>query len=128
MLRVEICDSADTLLLRLQGRFTGDDAEQTRSLAVHLAARGKLLVDLTEVVFIDRTGEEVLSFLGQFGAEFLAPNSYVFDVCERLNLQVAQNGRSYRSSSGEPPGDQSGTDRSKPRKKVTTSETDYDVH
>ena len=33
MLRVEMRDSAETLILRLEGRFTGDDAEQTRTLA-----------------------------------------------------------------------------------------------
>ena len=117
MLRVEICDSAETLILRLVGRFTGDDAEHTRTLAARFAGRGKFLVDLTEVVFIDAVGEEVLSFLGQFGAQFVATNSYVLDVCERLNLGVAPNGSSYLS--GEPPanGDQSGPNRSKPRKR-----------
>src|ERR1700720_1693608 len=94
MLRVEICDSAETLILKLVGRFTGDDAEQTRTLAARVAAGRNVLVDLTEVVFIDAVGEEVLSFLGRFGAEFLAPNSYVLDVCERLNLRVAPNGSS----------------------------------
>ena len=117
MLRVEIHDSADTLILKLEGRFTGNDAEHTRTLAARFAARGKLLVDLTEVVFIDAAGEEVLSFLGMFGAEFVAPNSYVLDVCERLNLRMAPNGSSYLSA--EPPtnGDQSGANRSKPRKR-----------
>src|SRR5580700_7423615 len=116
MLRVEIHDSADTLILKLEGRFTGNDAEHTRTLAARFAARGKLLVDLTEVVFIDAAGEEVLSFLGQLGAEFVTPNSYVLDVCERLNLRVVPNGSSYLNELGEPPanGDQSGPDRSKP--------------
>jgi hypothetical protein len=117
MLRVEIRDSAETLILKLEGRFAGDDAEQTRTLAARFAARGNLFVDLTEVVFIDTAGEEVLSFLGQLGAEFVASNSYVFDVCERLNLRVAPNGSSYLSALGEPPGDQSGANRSKPRKR-----------
>ena len=119
MLRVEICDSAETLILRLVGRFTGDDAEHTRALTARFAARGKLLVDLTEVVFIDATGEEVLSFLGQFGAQFVAPNSYVLDVCERLNLRVASNGSKHLSTLAEVPanGDQSGPNRSKPRKR-----------
>ena len=109
MLRVEICDSAETLVLRLVGRFTGDDAEHTRTLTTRSAAREKLLVDLTEVVFVDATGEEVLSFLSRFGAEFVAPNSYVLDVCERLNLRVAPNGGAHLSTLGEPPanGDQS---------------------
>jgi hypothetical protein len=119
MLRVEIHDSADTLILRLEGRFTGDDAEHTRTLTARFATREKLLVDLTEVVFIDAVGEEVLSFFGQFEAEFVAPNSYVLDVCERLNLRVAPNGCSHLSALGDPRanGDQSRSNRAKPRKK-----------
>ncbi len=119
MLRVEICDSAETLTLRLEGRFAGDDAEHTRTLAARFGARGKLLVDLTEVVFIDAVGEKVLSFLGRLGGEFVTPNSYVLDVCERLNLRVAPNGGAHLGALGEPPanGDQSGPNRSKPRKR-----------
>jgi hypothetical protein len=119
MLRVEICDSAETLILKLVGRFTGDGAEQTRTLAARIAARRKVLVDLTEVVFIDAVGEEVLSFLGRFGAEFVAPNSYVLDVCERLNLCLAPNGSSHLSALGDPRtnGDQSRSHRAKPRKR-----------
>jgi hypothetical protein len=118
MLRVEIRDSADTLTLKLEGRFTGDDAAHTRTLAARFAARGKLLVDLTEVVFVDAAGEEVLSSLGHFGAEFVAPNSYVLDVCERLNLRVAPNGSSYLNALGEPRtnGDESRPNKTKPRK------------
>ena len=119
MLRVEIHDSAETLILRLEGRFTGDDAEHTRTLAARFAARGKPLVDLTEVVFIDGAGEEVLSFLGRFGAEFVAPNSYLLDVCERLNLRVAPNGSAHLDALGASPasGDHSGPNRSKTRKR-----------
>ena len=119
MLRVEIRDSVDTLILRLEGRFTGDDARHTRTLTTRLAARESLLVDLTEVVFIDEVGEEVLSFLGDYGAEFVAPNSYVLDVCERLNLRVAPNGSSLLSAFGNPRanGDQSRPSRAKPRKR-----------
>jgi hypothetical protein len=119
MLRVEICDSAETLILRLVGRFTGDDAEHTRTLAARFATRRKILVDLTEVVFIDGAGEEVLSFLGQFGAQFVAPNSYVLDACERLNLRVALNGSSHLSALGDPctNGARSRFNRAKPRKR-----------
>jgi len=119
MLRVEIRDSADTLILELEGRFTGRDAEHARTLTSLFAAREKLFVDLTEIVFIDAVGEEVLSFFGQFGAEFVAPNSYVLDVCERLNLRVTPNGSSHLSALGEPPANagQSGPNRSKPRRR-----------
>jgi hypothetical protein len=119
MLRVEIRDSADTLVLRLEGRFTGDDAKYTRTLTTRFAARVKLLVDLTEVVFIDAAGEEVLSFLGRFGAGFVAPNSYTLDVCERLNLPVASNGSSHMNAlrGAHTNGDPSRPNSSKLRKK-----------
>jgi hypothetical protein len=119
MLRVEIRDSADALILKLEGRFTAADAEHTRTLTTRLAARENLLVDLTEVVFIDAVGEEVLSFLGHFGAEFVAPNSYLLDVCERLNLRVAPNGSSHLGASRDSRanGDQSRSNRANPRKR-----------
>jgi hypothetical protein len=43
----------------------------------------------------------------------------VLDVCERLNLRVAPNGGAHLSALPEPPadGDQSGANRSKPRKR-----------
>lgn len=89
MLRVEILDSADTLNLRLEGRFTGEHAEQTRLLMTRCRNGMRLIVDLTDVVFIDSVGEEVLSFFGRFGAEFVALTSYGVDVCERLRLPLA---------------------------------------
>ena len=90
MLRVGIFDSADTLSLRLEGRFTGEDAEQTRMLATRSRNGTRLIVDLTEVEFIDAVGEDVLSFFGRFGAEFVAPTSYTIDLCERLQLPLAR--------------------------------------
>jgi len=99
MLRVEIQGSPDTLILKLEGRFTGDDAEHTRSLVAHCLAGVKLVVDLTEVTFIDSVGEEVLSFFGRFGAEFVAQTSYTLDICERLHLRVARGGESDANTS-----------------------------
>src|SRR5246127_2515198 len=88
MLRVEILDSADSMKLRLEGRFTGEDAEQTRLLTTRCRNGTRLVVDLTDVEFIDAVGEDVLSFFGRFGAEFIAPTSYTLDVCERLQLSL----------------------------------------
>ncbi|HUJ81817.1 MAG TPA: hypothetical protein VLW83_08035 [Candidatus Acidoferrales bacterium] len=76
----------------LEGRLTGDDAEHVRTQITRCPVNVKLIVDLTEVVFIDDVGEQVLSFLGRLGALFVAPNSYALDVCERLNLSIAANG------------------------------------
>ena len=98
MLRVEMLDSADGLNLRLEGRFTGEDAVETRTLLSRCSAGTRLIVDLTEVVFIDAVGEEVLSFFSRFGAQFVAPTSYTLDVCERLQLPLALTGTSQTNS------------------------------
>ena len=72
------------------GRFAGDDAEHARMLTTHCPPGAKLVTDLTEVVFVDSAGEQVLTFFGRLGAEFIAPTSYTLDVCERLHLPVAR--------------------------------------
>jgi len=100
MLRVEIHDSANTLSLKLEGRFTGGDAENTRTLMTRCHDGKTLVVDLTEVTFIDSVGEEVLSFFGRFGAEFVAETSYSLDVCEHLHLRLAPDGASDANTSG----------------------------
>ena len=100
MLRVEIHDSANSLSLKLEGRFTGDDAENTRMLIRRCREGMRLVVDLTDVTFIDSVGEEVLSFFGRFGAEFAASTSYTLDVCERLHLRLARDGASDTNTSG----------------------------
>jgi hypothetical protein len=98
MLRVEIRSSPDTWHIVLEGRLTGDDAEHVRTLTTRCPVGAKLIVDLSEVVFIDNVGEQVLSFLGRLGALFVATNSYTLDVCERLNLSAAPNGISRQRS------------------------------
>jgi len=91
MLRVEIQDPANCLSLKLQGRFTGDEAENTRALMTRYHAGMTLVVDLTELTFIDSVGEQVLLFFGQFGAKFVAETSYSLDICERLHLGLLQD-------------------------------------
>jgi hypothetical protein len=61
----------------------------------------KLVVDVTEVMFIDATGEEVLSLMKRLGARFVADTSYSGDICERLDLPLVRNHQSNaRVSSG----------------------------
>jgi hypothetical protein len=59
MLRAEPRDSAETLSVKLEGRFTGSDAEHIRDLITRSTIIGKLVVESAEIVFIDtveRTG------------------------------------------------------------------------
>lgn len=100
MLRAEMHDFENVLNLKLEGRFTGDDAENTRTLIARRCDGMKLVVDLTEVTFIDSVGEAVLAFLGRFGAEFIAQTSYTLDICERLNLCLSPSRASDPKASG----------------------------
>jgi len=99
MLRVDIRDSANSLSIKLEGRFTGNDAENTRMLMPRFLEGVRLVVDLTEVTFIDSVGEEILSLFGRFGAEFVAQTSYTLDICERLHLRVARGEESDGNAS-----------------------------
>lgn len=90
MLRVELHDS----ILKLEGRLTSADAEHIRGLIAHSHRLARIVVDLTEVTFVDSVGETVLSLLGQLGAEFVAETAYSLDVCERLDLPLAHEATS----------------------------------
>ena len=86
MLRVETQELDGALICRLEGRFTGEGAEEVRRLVTRCDSELELVVDLTDVMFIDAIGEEVLLFVKRLGAQFVAETSYSRDVCERLQL------------------------------------------
>ncbi len=88
MLRVETQQLDGALICRLEGRFTGEGAEEVRRLVTRCDNKLELVVDLTDVMFIDAIGEEVLLFVKRLGAQFIAETSYSRDVCERLQLSL----------------------------------------
>ena len=88
MLRVETEEVSGTLMCRLEGRFTGQGAEQVRTFVTRCDSKLQIVLDLTEVMFIDAIGEEVLSFIKKLNAQFIAETSYGQDICERLNLPL----------------------------------------
>jgi hypothetical protein len=96
MLRVEMHDVANALVMKLEGRFIGEYAEYARSLVTRCKTELRLIVDLAEVTAIDSTGEEVLSFFGRLGAEFIADNVYARYLCERLHLPLTRMPRRTR--------------------------------
>ena len=88
MLRVKISHTVDILTFKLEGRLTGERAEQVRTLVTRSNIEMRLVVDITELMFVDAVGEEVLSFLKRLKAQFLAETAYSLDVCERLHLPL----------------------------------------
>ena len=91
MLRTEMQDSEKGLVVKLEGRFAGDSAEHVRMLVTRHNIEAQLVVDLTQVTFIDSLGEATLSFFSRLGAKFVAEDAYVLDVCKRLYLPLARN-------------------------------------
>jgi len=88
MLRVQTQEFNGALICRLEGRFTGKGAEEVRTLVTRCDSKLELVIDLTDVMFIDAIGEEVLLFVRKLGAQFVAETSYSRDVCERLQLPL----------------------------------------
>jgi hypothetical protein len=86
MLRAEIHQLTGGPTLRLEGRLVGDWAEQARSLVTKASVPAGLVVDLTDVTYVDSVGEQVLTWFKSIGAVFIAKGVYVAGVCERLGL------------------------------------------
>ena len=104
MLRVETQQLDGSLLCRLEGRFIGEGAEEARTLVTRCDSGLKLVVDLTDMMFVDAIGEQVLSLAKKLGAQFIAETAYSRDVCERLDLPMVQkeksNGQPSANSNG----------------------------
>jgi hypothetical protein len=86
MLRIETQELDSDLVCRLEGRFTGEGAEYVQTLVSRCNVAKKLVIDLTEIIYVDAIGENVLLLLKGLGAQFVAETSYSRDVCERLHL------------------------------------------
>jgi len=105
MLRVQTQELDGALICRLEGRFTGEGAEEVRTLVTRCDGKLELVVDLTDVMFIDAIGEEVLLFVKRLGARFVADTSYSRDVCERLDLPLVRNHKSNMQVPGNSDGE-----------------------
>ena len=101
MLRVETQELDGALICRLEGRLTGEMAEHVRLLVTRCESELELVIDLTEVMFIDAMGEDVLSFVKKLGGTFIAETAYSRDICERLHLPLVGDHKSIKQASGE---------------------------
>ncbi len=86
MFRAEIQWLASGPTLKLEGKLVADWAEQARCLVTKDVLPKGLIVDLTEVSYIDSVGEQLLKWLASVGALFVAGNVYAIGVCDRLGL------------------------------------------
>jgi len=105
MFRAEIQWLASGPTLKLEGRLVTDWAEQARCLVTKDVLPKDLIVDLTEVSYIDSAGEQLLKWLASVGAVFIGGSVYAFAVCDRLRLplvqRIAERRKRRPGSSGE---------------------------
>lgn len=90
MFRAEIQWLGSGPTLKLEGKLVADWAEQARCLVTKDVVPKGLIVDLTEVSYIDSAGEQLLKWLASVGALFVAGNVYAIAVCDRLRLSPMQ--------------------------------------
>jgi len=76
MFRAEILWLANGPTVKMEGRLVGEWAEQARYLVNTDVVPKGLIVDLTEVSYVDSAGERLLSWLGSVGAVFVASGVY----------------------------------------------------
>jgi hypothetical protein len=84
---MEIHTKDQTVTWRLEGRFVGSFAEHAQNLVLSCTASQQIVFDLSEVIFVDATGEAVLQRLKRLGVQFVARSCYGLNVCERLRLR-----------------------------------------
>ena len=96
MFRIEVDEEDGQATIKITGRLGVQCAEEVRRQVLRCRDPHRLVVDLSEVTFIDNSGEEVLPWLGHIGAQFIAPGFYCLDICERLHLSLLKGSGSRR--------------------------------
>ena len=88
MLRMQFYELPNGTKMQLEGRFVREFAEHARTLIGRSVVPSNLVVDLSEVSFVDGVGEEVLLWVKGIGAKFAAESAYARHVCECLQLPI----------------------------------------
>jgi hypothetical protein len=86
MFRAEIRWLANGPTLKMEGTLVRDWAEEARVLVTKEVVPQGLIVDLSDLSYVDSMGEQLLKWLASVGAEFVAGNVYAACICERLGL------------------------------------------
>jgi len=91
MLRMQFYELPDGIKMQLEGRFVREFAEHARTLIRRSVVPSNLVVDLSEVSFVDAVGEEVLLWFKGIGVKFAAESAYSRHVCECLQLPIVSD-------------------------------------
>jgi hypothetical protein len=95
MFRIDVHEADSKATVLIAGRLGAEFAQEVRREVLRCKNPDRLVVDLSEAIFVNDSGEEALSWLGRIGAQFIVQDFYWLDVCERLHLPILK-----RSGSG----------------------------
>jgi RND family efflux transporter MFP subunit len=90
MLKINFSQTAAEEKWNLHGRLSGPWVDEFRACwnVNHRADAGRVcIVDLSEVTFIDKSGEQLLRTLTEDGAQFTASGTYIRHVIENLSAR-----------------------------------------
>ena len=114
MFRAEIQWLASGPTLKVEGELVADWAEQARCVVTKGVLPKDLIVDLTELSYVDSMGEQLLKWLANAGAVFIAGSAYAFAACDRLRLPLVQGIAEQRKWRHGSSGERSSTQHSHP--------------
>src|SRR5215469_9867694 len=88
MVRAHFHKTNDHLAFKLEGRLLSARAVEAKSLVSRHFVPNGLLVGMSYVRYVDSIGEQLLLWLYDLHAEFVAETRYARDICERLHLTL----------------------------------------
>ena len=101
MLRAEFNGKNGGSALKLEGRLVAAWAVQVKcQVSRHFVPNG-LVVDLSDVTYVDSVGEQLLLWLRGLQSKFVAETCNAREMCERLQLNVEGDVGGHVSSAAE---------------------------
>ncbi|WP_213804676.1 hypothetical protein [Granulicella sp. dw_53] len=92
MLRITVTENASEQRWTLQGRLTGNSTDELianwKTNRDSFPSRN-FVVDLNDVISIDKDGEQALLMMMRDGAQFVATGLYTRHLLESLSMQIA---------------------------------------
>ena len=90
MMKIEIQDSGESVVLKVEGRLAGDCAaelENCWNVARAAHPKGAISVDLKNVTCVDRAGRRLLHSMHRSGVPFLRAGLAIQDILEQIMEQ-----------------------------------------
>jgi len=90
MLKITTREDVDGLRFKLEGKVAGpwvDELERSWHVAAGSAKAGRVLVDLSEVTFVDVEGKKLLRWICEQGAEFICAGCMTKGIVEEIKRE-----------------------------------------